>query len=163
VAKNKAAAAVYSKLLGRRDGVVKQYLAICKGRPQKAEGIIDLDLGIEAGGPAKKAQAALTRYRQLNALSLGPDGFSLFELELGTGRMHQIRRHLAMLGNPVIGDGKYGDFSLNHALRKSIKLQKLLLHASRLVIPETQYNPRLDLSAPLPGHFLSFIGQCSEP
>jgi 23S rRNA pseudouridine955/2504/2580 synthase len=166
VAKDKAAAAAYSRLLGggvraentsgnaTRGGhraVVKRYLAMCKGRPARDEGIISLDLEIR--GMTKKSE---TLYRLIEGFK---DDFSLLELELGTGRMHQIRRHLALTGNPVLGDDKHGDFTLNHLLRKTMKLNKLLLHASRLIIPETQDNPRLDLSAPLPEYFNEFLKQ----
>jgi len=156
VAKNKTAAAVYSRLLGGEKAgghrsVVKRYLAICKGRPAQAEGVISLDLEIR--GMKKKSE---TRYRLFESFK---DDFSLLELELGTGRMHQIRRHLALTGNPVLGDDKHGDFTLNHLLRKTMKLNKLLLHASQLIIPETKDNPRLELEAPLPEYFSEFLRQ----
>jgi 23S rRNA pseudouridine955/2504/2580 synthase len=165
VAKNKTAAAAYSRLLGgnraenasgnaARDGrraVVKRYLAMCKGRPARDEGVISLDLEIR--GMKKESE---TRYRLIESFGCG---YSLLELELGTGRMHQIRRHLALTGNPILGDDKYGDFTLNHLLRKTMKLNKLLLHASQLIISGTQAFPRLDLSAPLPEHFSQFIKQ----
>jgi len=159
VAKDKAAAAAYSRLLGgeRAGGhraVVKRYMAMCKGRPAKSEGVISLDLEIR--GMKKKSE---THYRLIESFK---DDFSLLELELGTGRMHQIRRHLALTGNPVLGDDKHGDFTLNHLLRKTMKLNKLLLHASQLIIPETGDNPRLDLSAPLPEYFSRFIKQMSK-
>jgi 23S rRNA pseudouridine955/2504/2580 synthase len=156
VAKDKTAAA-YSRLLGGKGtakmaghrAVVKRYLAVCKGMPARGEGTISLDLDIR--GTRKKAE---TRYRLLESLK---GGFSLIELELGTGRMHQIRRHLALTGNPVLGDDRYGDFSLNRLLRRTMKLNRLLLHASRLIIPETNENPGLDLGAPLPEYFDRFI------
>ena len=155
VAKNKTAAAAYSRLLGGTAGghraVVKRYLAICSGKPAQAEGVISLDLEIR--GMKKKSE---TSYRLVENLR---DDYSLLELELGTGRMHQIRRHLALTGNPVLGDDKHGDFTLNHLLRKTMKLNKLLLHASQLIIPETQDNPRIDLSAPLPEYFGGFLKQ----
>jgi len=153
VAKNKTAAAVYSRLLVHR-AVVKRYMAICKGRPAQAEGIISLDLEIR--GMKKNSE---TRCRLVGSFK---DDFSLMELELGTGRMHQIRRHLAMTGNPVLGDDKYGDFNLNHLLRKTMRLNKLLLHASQLIIPETPDNPRLELEAPLPDHFGQFLTQITS-
>jgi 23S rRNA pseudouridine955/2504/2580 synthase len=74
--------------------------------------------------------------------------------------MHQIRRHLAMTGNPVLGDDKYGDFTLNKQLRKNPGLKRLLLHAFRLVIPPTEDGFRLDVRAPLPEYFGGFTGQC---
>ena len=153
VAKDKTAAALYSRLLMSR-AVVKRYTAMCRGRPARDEGTISLELDIR--GMKKKSE---TRCRLIESFK---DDFSLMELELGTGRMHQIRRHLALTGNPVLGDDKHGDFSLNHLLRKTMKLNKLLLHASRLIIPETQDTPRLDLSAPLPEHFSQFINLLAE-
>ena len=108
---------------------------------------------MEIRGIKKRSE---TRCRVIEAFE---SGFSLLELELGTGRMHQIRRHLALTGTPVLGDDKYGDFPLNHLLRKTMKLNKLLLYASRLIIPETRDNPRLDLSAPLPEYFNEFLKQ----
>jgi 23S rRNA pseudouridine955/2504/2580 synthase len=157
VAKDKAAAAVYSRLLGGEGGhraVVKRYLAMCKGKPVRGEGVISLELEIR--GMKKESE---TRYRLIESFK---DDFSLLELELGTGRMHQIRRHLALTGNPVLGDDKHGDFSLNHLLRKTMKLNKLLLHASQLIIHETQNNPRLELSAPLPDYFSEFLKQIAD-
>ena len=152
VAKNKSAAAAFSRLLGEGfGGVVKRYLAVCKGRPESAEGTIRLDL--EVRGAEKKSE---TRYRVAKELPSGE--FSLLELELGTGRMHQIRRHLAMTVNPVLGDDKYGDFGLNRSLRKTHGLRRLLLHAARLVLPETPLGGSgLDIEAPLPGYFTEFL------
>ena len=154
VAKTKAAAQNFSRLLGEERAVIKRYLAVCKGRPAEAEGIIQAELSIR--GTLKSSE---TRYRLLSVEGAAAGGaeFSLLELELGTGRTHQIRRHLALTGNPVLGDDKYGDFNLNHNLRKTLKLRHLLLHASRLVIPETADNPRLELNAPLPGYFQQFV------
>jgi 23S rRNA pseudouridine955/2504/2580 synthase len=155
-ARTRAAAARFSRLLGAgRAGIVKQYLAVCAGRPAKTSGIIDLDLVIRGG--AKRSE---TRYKVLKNGALGQFRFSLLELELGTGRTHQIRRHLAMTGNPILGDDKYGDFALNKELRKVCAVKRLLLHASRLVIPPAPGNAALDVSAPLPGYFRAFLEQC---
>ena len=151
VAKNKPAAAAFSRLLGGEGrGVVKRYLAVCKGAPEPAEGTIRLDLDVR--GSTRKSE---TRYRLVEAF--GGEGFSLLELELGTGRMHQIRRHLAMTGNPVLGDDKHGAFALNRALRKSHGLRRLLLHASRIVVPETPCGLRVDVEVPPPGYFAGFL------
>ena len=156
VAKTKEAARYFSRLLGEERAVVKRYLALCKGRPAESEGVIRAELDVR--GAVKNAE---TRWRLLSA-SGREEAFSLLELELGTGRMHQIRRHLALTGNPVLGDDKYGDFNLNRQLRKTLKLRNLLLHASRLIIPQTADAPhaasiRLDLSAPLPGYFQGIL------
>jgi 23S rRNA pseudouridine955/2504/2580 synthase len=159
VAKNREAAALFSALFSGRSGdagsqgIRKQYLAVCAGIPHPEAGIIETDL--EVRGTARKAR---TVYKRLSPGSFAPDDtagpdFSLLELELGTGRIHQIRRHLASLGTPILGDDKYGDFALNKRLRKERGLKRLLLHSARLVIPESLCGFPLDVSAPLPEYF----------
>ena len=152
VAKNAASANAFSKLLAGGAGartVTKRYTAVCSRPPEKPEGIIRLEL--ETHGKTRKSE---TRYRLVRELA---GGFSLVELELGTGRMHQIRRHLAMTGSPVLGDDKYGDFALNRSLHKTHGLRRLLLHASRLIIPQMPGGSKLDIQAPLPEHFRDFV------
>jgi len=149
VAKTRETAAFFSRIFNEKNhSLLKQYLAVCKGSPPAAEGRITLDLDVH--GSVKKS---VTHFRLLQARG----EFSLLELELGTGRMHQIRRHLALTENPVLGDDKYGDFPLNRRLRATAQLRKLLLHASRIVIPETPDGNRLDVCAPLPDYFQRFI------
>jgi len=153
-AKTREAAGLFSRVLagGKQGGAaVKQYTAVCAGKPEKDSGTITADLMVRQS--LKKSE---TRYRVIKSGKLETpetEIFSVLELELGTGRMHQIRRHLAMNGNPVLGDDKYGDFALNKKLRKACGLKRLLLHASRLVIRDS-FN--LDISAPLPDYFRPF-------
>ena len=148
-AKNREAAARFSNLLSNKK-TVKTYIAVCSGCPEKKEGIINDELLIH--GSLKKSE---TRYKLIKTGIINAEsiGFSVLEIELGTGRMHQIRRHLAMIGHPIFGDDKYGDFKLNKQLHKSIGLKRLLLHASRLVIKD-QFD--IDVTAPLPEYFLNF-------
>jgi 23S rRNA pseudouridine955/2504/2580 synthase len=151
VARNRNAAARFSALFaGPRGGLSKRYLAVCAGSPQPGEGIIRLDLAVR--GALRRSE---TSYRLLSQREIPGRLFSLLELELGTGRTHQIRRHLARIGCPVLGDDKYGDFSLNRELRKTMGLRRLLLHASRLVIPESLagFPGGIDVSDPLPDYF----------
>ncbi|GHU88553.1 hypothetical protein FACS189476_05850 [Spirochaetia bacterium] len=161
-AKNREAAAKFSAIFagtsgekfgaagGKGRGILKQYLAVCKGRPQEDSGVIRLDLDIR--GTMKKSETGFRLRSQRG-------DFSLLELELGTGRMHQIRRHLAQIGNPILGDDKYGDFALNKELRKTMGLRRLLLHSARLLIPETLagFSGGIDISAALPDYFLPFV------
>jgi 23S rRNA pseudouridine955/2504/2580 synthase len=72
--------------------------------------------------------------------------------------MHQIRRHLARIGHPVLGDDKYGDFALNKILRKNPGVRRLLLHAFRLCIPESLagFPGGIDIGAPPPEYFAPF-------
>jgi 23S rRNA pseudouridine955/2504/2580 synthase len=172
VAKNRDAAARFSRLLGEgraapggiaaisgknstggdAGGVTKRYLAVSAGSLPGPEGTISADLEIK--GSVKKSE---TRYRVLAAVT-GPPVFSLLELELGTGRMHQIRRHLALAGAPIPGDDKYGDFTLNKRLRKTMNLRRLLLHAAQIIIPPA-YGFSLNVRAPLPDYFRVFLEQ----
>jgi 23S rRNA pseudouridine955/2504/2580 synthase len=159
-AKTPRAAARYARLFaeeksfspsgGAGGGLVKQYRAVCAGVPPGESGLICFSLDIR--GTEKTARTA---YRRLS----GNGDFSLVELELGTGRMHQIRRHLAQTGNPILGDDKYGDFALNKKLRKTMGLKRLLLHAFRLALPPSAAGSEapLDITAPLPDYFTPFL------
>lgn len=75
--------------------------------------------------PARGAQEIVTAYRVLEAGTV-----SRLEVELITGRTHQIRAHLAHIGHPILGDDKYGDRSLN----RQLGLRRQQLWATRLVI-----------------------------
>lgn len=63
------------------------------------------------------------------------DGLTMLEVHLITGRSHQIRAHLASIGHPILGDGKYGDADLNRRYRDSHGVKAQLLHAYRLEFP----------------------------
>jgi len=152
VAKGRENAARFSRLLNSSK-IKKQYIAICAGRPKNKKDVITEKLLIH--GNLKSSE---TRYKVLKTSVFTEESleYSALELELGTGRMHQIRRHLAMNGNPILGDDKYGDFSLNKKLRKSASLKRLLLHASRLIIKDEL---NVDIYAPLPEYFFRFYEQ----
>ncbi len=62
--------------------------------------------------------------------------FTYLEVQLITGRTHQIRAHLASIGHPVLGDGKYGDEQKNRTIRSRYHLRHLLLHSYRMQMPE---------------------------
>lgn len=63
-------------------------------------------------------------------------GFTLLEVHLITGRSHQIRAHLASIGHPILGDGKYGDADVNRRLRQRFHIRSQLLHAYRMEFPD---------------------------
>jgi 23S rRNA pseudouridine955/2504/2580 synthase len=84
--------------------------------------------------------------------------FSLVEVELKTGRTHQIRVHLAHLGYPLAGDDKYGDFGLNKDLQKA-GLKRMFLHAAKLALPHPLSNAPLEFSASLPADLAGFVAK----
>ena len=78
-----------------------------------------------------------------------PEGFSLLEVTIKTGRTHQIRVHLSSAGHPIAGDDKYGDFELNRQLAR-IGLKRMFLHAWRLKLTHPVTKSALELQAELP-------------
>ncbi|HWA00521.1 MAG TPA: RluA family pseudouridine synthase [Caulobacterales bacterium] len=150
VARTKPAAAFLSEAFAARDAN-KTYLAIvCGGAPAPGEGEIDKGLrkatrgGLDIVEVAPDGLAARTRYRTL----LATPSAALLELEPQTGRMHQLRAHLAHVGRPIAGDGKYGGL-----FRLGVTdIPGLMLHAAALDIPHPA-GDRLRLAAPPPSAF----------
>jgi 23S rRNA pseudouridine1911/1915/1917 synthase len=126
------------------DRVTKTYLAVVEGTPAAADGMIEnyltegRDLRVRITRPDRDAKRALTRYRVVRTFGT----CSLLEVELETGRKHQIRVHLAGLGCPIIGDATYG--------AKSDPAGRLGLHAWRLVLNHPVSGRRLEWESPLP-------------
>jgi 23S rRNA pseudouridine955/2504/2580 synthase len=82
--------------------------------------------------------------------------FSFVEVELLTGRTHQIRVHLAHAGHPILGDDKYGDFPLNREMVKQ-GVKRLFLHAARLAFKHPLSGENVTLESPLPGDMRAFV------
>jgi 23S rRNA pseudouridine955/2504/2580 synthase len=144
VARTSAAAAKWSRLIESRE-LRKTYRAVVSGAPGGASGRYDDP--VRARGEAKPAW---TEWRLIGAF----DAYSYLELELGTGRSHQIRIHLAAHGLPILGDDRHGDFALNRLLRKEAALRRLLLVAWSLVLPGGSL-----VRASLPEHFSAFLSR----
>ena len=150
-AKTKPAAGFLGKaMMARR--LVKTYVAMVGGGPPMGEGTIDVPLRREEIGreaymracPAEHADAepALTRYRVL----VQGGAASLLQLNPETGRMHQLRVHLAHLGCPILGDVRYGG-ALAVAGRP---VDRLMLHAAARAVPPPAGGARRG-AAPGPG------------
>ena len=139
-AKNPKAATKWTNLIGSKQ-VKKQYHALCFGKFEKQSG--KFDLSVNEKGIEKNA---LTYYKVLScseqiSFSENPDEkfcFSLVELTLETGRMHQIRKHLAQNKTPILADDKYGDFKLNKLIKKQFGIKRLMLLAKILMINSTE-------------------------
>lgn len=89
-------------------------------------------------------------------------GYTLLEVELITGKTHQIRSHLSFIDHPIIGDGKYGNGKINKRFREKWGLQNQLLHAYRIVFPIESDGVLADLSgkeivAPYPKLFEKLV------
>lgn len=157
--------------LFRDGGIDKRYLALVKGDWRDTLRNVKLPLHkyLTAAGerrvrvdPEGREAHSVMRLKGRWKTSLGQ--FSLLEVELRTGRTHQIRVHLAHLGFPILGDEKYGDFSLNRELHKS-GLKRMFLHAASMRLPHPLSGERLQLVAPLPmelDNFMKKIGNSDE-
>ena len=133
----------------------KYYICLTKGKIEKPDhirGYLHKDKKtnkvIVSRQEFKDSLPIETKYRPL-----GSNGkITLLEVELITGRTHQIRAHLAGTGHPLLGDTKYGDSEFNKQyIRHGVRHQ--LLHAYRLVIPETDQT----FVAPAPELFCKII------
>ncbi len=130
----------------------KTYLALAKGRFQKDKGSIDLRLPEHQQTKNSKVQRgvnmqeARTNWRRLAG---GPEA-TLLELQIETGRTHQIRRHLEAIGHPIVGDGKYGDFPFNRIAARQWGLKRMFLHSTRLSIAHPLTKKRLVFNSALP-------------
>lgn len=156
IAKTPGSAATYSRKFAGRNAR-KVYWALVVGVPEVREGTIDAPLAKQPGTGGEKMHVdeengavAKTRYRVVERAG---HRAAWVELEPLTGRTHQLRVHMAAIGHPIVGDGKYGgqDAFLTGAISR-----KMHLHARRLIIgtPETKgAGGKLDVTAELPPHF----------
>ena len=137
----------------------KSYLALAKGRFQRDRGTVELRLAEHQQTQASKEQRginlqdAVTHWTKL----AGGGEATLLELEIETGRTHQIRRHLAAIGHPVVGDAKYGDFAFNRRARAAWGLRRMFLHSARLALAHPVTGKRLVFAAPLPPELLQAL------
>lgn len=136
IARNSAAARVWSQRIATK-AVGRGYEAICFGIPGAARGTIESPVSIRG-----MDKSALTRYRIEESFPADPDvrpglpGLSRLALELGTGRGHQIRIHLASIGLPILGDDKHGNFAMNRVGSRILGARKLMLWAARFRLPD---------------------------
>ena len=144
----------------RDQAVDKRYLALLAGYLDRGELLVDAPLrkNLLRGGERvvhidpDSGKPARTRFRPLRQLG----DFTLVEVELLTGRTHQIRVHAAHLGTPLAGDTKYGDSEANRRLRK-VGLKRLFLHASALTFRLSHRKQPLHIEAPLPQELEALI------
>ena len=79
-----------------------------------------------------------TEYVPLKQLTIQGKPYTYLEINLITGRSHQIRAHLASIGHPLVGDPKYGNPKVNQEFKKKFGLEYQLLHAYRLELPRIE-------------------------
>jgi len=142
VAKSPRAYATLKRAFAART-VDKVYLALAQGYPDPTSGTIDAPIGRHPGNDWKFAVVAdgkpsVTHYRLLEAVPSA----SLLEVDLETGRTHQIRVHLAAVRHPLVGDLTYG---ADPVLAQRLGLTRQWLHAARLGFTHPGTGQRLEL------------------
>jgi 23S rRNA pseudouridine955/2504/2580 synthase len=144
----------------RERAPAKRYLAVTIGRWPLRQKTLDAPLlrkpapdgdrrvEVDPGG-----RPSVTRVRGLEQFVLSGLGeFSLVEVDLETGRTHQIRVHLAHAGFPIVGDDKYGNYAVNRALAAA-GFRRMYLHAAALRLRHPQTGQSLTLEAAMPAAF----------
>ncbi|MEO8572560.1 MAG: RluA family pseudouridine synthase [Pyrinomonadaceae bacterium] len=136
--------------------VFKSYVALVHGSPRENSGTIDRPLARDRWHRTKMTVAANGR----SALSIWKvrqrfEKFALLEVEIKTGRTHQIRVHLASINHPVVGDETYNEGRDNTIADSDIKravekLDRFYLHAERLILKHPATGEVIDLTQPIP-------------
>jgi 23S rRNA pseudouridine1911/1915/1917 synthase len=139
-------------LLRRRD-LVREYLALVRGRPRSRRGRIEAPIGRDRADATRISldtaapRDAVTTFELVEATR----AHALLRVRLETGRTHQIRVHLAAIDLPVAGDPVYG-------LAGDLGLERQFLHAARLAFPHPFEDRRVDAESPLPGDLEAALG-----
>lgn len=156
--------------LAFQEGAVeKSYLAVVRGWVHEGA-VIDYPLRKEGKG---EKQEAVSAYKPLGRVEFPwPAGgfptarYSLLKITPKTGRWHQIRRHLAHIRHPVVGDVYHGDGKHNRLFREHLNIHRLMLHASSLSFPEPASGETLSFYLKPDGDFTKlfpFLGlNCME-
>lgn len=140
VAKTYKALKSVNKLIRER-GIQKLYLCVVMGVISEAGEVENFLLKDEASNKVEileeheeGAKGVHTKYKPLAT----NDEFTLMEVELITGRPHQIRAHFGSIGHPIVGDVKYGDKNINKIFFDKFKLKHQFLFAYKLVFKEEE-------------------------
>jgi len=145
--------------------VHKKYIAVVRGYLDES-GTIDIPLKKDGEG---ELQGALTAYRSLKQLEIpiknnkySSSRYSLIQVEPVTGRFHQIRRHLARIGHPLLGDTSHGDLRHNRIFEKEFNNNRLLLHGESISFPHPESMEKLLVSAPIPLDMMRIIERFND-
>ncbi len=161
---SKEAAAAASQIFADRRAH-KTYSALVRGYLPH-EGHIDIPLKNAERG----VQSARTHWVCKTSVEVpAPVGryptarYSALTLTPETGRRHQLRRHCAHIGHPIVGDVSHGDRHHNHFFRQDLGVEGLFLHAQKLVFPHPFERRVIHMNAPLPARWSAASQALSWP
>ncbi len=161
VARGKEVAAALGEQFMQRT-VHKQYLVVVRGWPDPAEGEVDYPLpGSRETGPRREAR---TRYRRLATIEVPIElgrypqqRYALLMAEPESGRFRQIRKHLAHIHHPVIGDCQHGRGDHNRLYKQHFGCHRMLLHAWRVSFAHPVTGDALTVEAPLDEAYVNLL------
>ena len=143
--------------------ISKTYLALVLGKIYPKKGLIKSGLRRDPHHREKmkaikigQGKTALTEYTVIKNIVIGERDCAWLEVNLLTGRMHQIRVHCQAIGHPIIGDLEYGEKKFNQILTKKYKLKRQVLHAWQLSLKHPRTKKKLTLEAKLPEEIKNF-------
>lgn len=142
--------------------VKKYYLSIVRGHLSEEHGIIDHPLKKKLYGELQDAKTEFwslskTEIPFASSAKYVSSRYSLIKLYPHTGRMHQIRRHMAHARHYVIGDTAHGDNKQNTFFRKQLSLNNMLLHAWKLDFIHPFTKEEICITADLPDYFIKTL------
>jgi 23S rRNA pseudouridine1911/1915/1917 synthase len=143
--------------------IQKTYMAIVHGVPELLADVIDLPIGKDRYHREKQAvrkienggRPAVTKYEIEEILGAAAQRFSLVKLTPKTGRTHQLRVHMSVIGYPMVGDTVYGGRVFEN---ESFRFERQALHAFEITFVHPGTLKTLTLQAPLPPDFLELMG-----
>ncbi len=147
------------RALFRAHRIERRYLALVEGVPSEPQGVIDAPIHDLYTGrrrvarPGEPAKPAITRFKVREAFA----DAALLEIELQTGRQHQIRVHLAHAGLPIAGDETYRPDDVRRRLR--LVVRRPMLHAQVLAFKEPGSGVEVRAQSPLPSDFEKALRQ----
>lgn len=140
--------------------VKKTYIALVIGKMLSKKGRIESPIGRDQYDRKKmsvtadnKGKMAISNYKVIDET----DGYTLLNVGIETGRMHQIRVHMASIGHCVCGDKTYGNLRINKKLQKECGLKRQFLHAYELIISHPVTGKTLHFKAQLPDDLLEVM------
>lgn len=156
-----------SRIATEADTIQKRYIALVRGFTE-GEFIIDHPLKPPVDPYLRtqktQAQEAITAFKSLanTEVNIPYENFpslrlSLVQLELLTGRRHQIRRHLKWISHPIIGDSTYGKGPLNRQLAEYFGVNRMYLHCEKIEFTNPYTGERIKVDSPLQGAFKTVL------
>lgn len=156
IAKNDIAHINLSEQIQKRQ-VKKTYIALARGNIRENEATINMPIGRSTKDRKKMAvtktgKEAITHLKVIQRYS----GYTLLELNIETGRTHQIRVHLSEIGYPIVGDEVYSNG------KNPFNVRGQMLHAAKLKFKHPKTGKEIEVEAPLPEYFKKIINKLEQ-